>query len=155
MDIQEILPPSAVKTTDKATSKKKLLQDLGQNCAELYGLNADKVFQALQDRELLGPTAMGHGVAIPHARLPDLDEVRGFFMRLTKPIDFDAVDRQPVDLVFVLLAPENAGAAHLKALARVSRALRDPAVCAKLRAHDADASMMYYALLGSEASKAA
>ncbi|MGR3722709.1 PTS sugar transporter subunit IIA [Abyssibius alkaniclasticus] len=155
MELQEILSSSAVKTTDKATSKKKLLQDLGQHCADLYGLNADEVFQALQDRELLGPTAMGHGVAIPHARLPGLDAVRGFFMRLTKPIDFDAVDRQPVDLVFVLLAPENAGAAHLKALARVSRALRDPAVCAKLRAHDADESVMYYALLGSETSKAA
>ena len=155
MELQEILSSSAVKTTDKATSKKKLLQDLGQHCADLYGLNADEVFQALQDRELLGPTAMGHGVAIPHGRLAGLDAVRGFFMRLTKPIDFDAVDRQPVDLVFVLLAPENAGAAHLKALARVSRALRDPAVCAKLRAHDADESVMYYALLGSETSKAA
>lgn len=155
MDFQDFLTPAAIRTAEKATSKKKLLQDIGQYSADLFGLSAHDVFQALQDREVLGPTAMGHGVAIPHARLGSLDEVRGLFVRLARPIDFDAVDRQPVDLVFVLLAPENAGAAHLKALARVSRALRDPAVCAKLRASDADAAMIYDILTGNEASKAA
>lgn len=155
MDLQDILSPAAIRTSEKATSKKKLLQDLGQHCAELYGLNTEQVYQALQDRESLGPTAMGHGVAIPHARLAALTEVRGFFVRLAKPIDFDSVDRQPVDLVFVLLAPENAGAAHLKALARVSRALRDASICAKLRAQDADAALIYDILTGNEASKAA
>lgn len=155
MDLQDLLTPRAIHAAEKASSKKKLLQDVGQYCADLYGLPANEVFRALQERETLGPTAMGHGVAIPHARLAELTEVRGLFVRLAKPIDFDSVDRQPVDLVFVLLAPEKAGAAHLKALARVSRALRDPQICAKLRAADADSETIYSILTGSEASKAA
>lgn len=155
MNLQDILSPAAVKTGEKATSKKKLLQDLAQHCADLYDLDAQVVFTALQERESLGPTGMGNGVAIPHARLPGLTQVRGVFARLSKPVDFDAVDRQPVDLVFVLLAPENAGAEHLKALARVSRALRDPSICTKVRAMDADAPAIYDVLAGSERSKAA
>ena len=155
MNLVDLFPSERVFVNVDVSSRKELLGFLSERAGELGLVNGQLCSRAVAAREELGSTGLGHGVAIPHARLPGLDAVRGFFMRLTKPIDFDAVDRQPVDLVFVLLAPENAGAAHLKALARVSRALRDPAVCAKLRAHDADESVMYYALLGSETSKAA
>jgi PTS system nitrogen regulatory IIA component len=110
--------------------------------------------EALLERETLGPTGVGNGVALPHARVQGLDEVVGAFILLEKPIDFEAVDRQPVDLVFALFAPEDAGVEHLKALALVSRTLRDPGLCAKLRANP-DAGMIYTILTEFEAVKAA
>ncbi len=106
------------------------------------------------ERENLGPTGVGNGVALPHARLPELDRVRGVFVLLEKPVEFRAVDHQPVDLFFALFAPENAGVEHLKALASASRTLRDPSVCAKLRANP-DASTLYTILTESQRTQAA
>jgi PTS system nitrogen regulatory IIA component len=135
MQISSILVPSAVRVASSVTSKKRLFQDLGEIAAAAYGLSASVAFDGLQERESLGPTGVGHGVALPHARVPDLDRVIGVFVRLEKPVDFDAVDRLPVDLIFGLFAPLDSGVEHLKALATVSRTLRDAAVCAKLRAN--------------------
>ena len=136
MDIFDLLKSEAVKSVSTVSSKKMLLHALSDFAAQAHGLDAETTVRALQDREALGPTGVGHGVAIPHARIAGLEEVKAVFIRLEKPIDFSAVDRQPVDLFFCLLAPENAGVEHLKALALVSRTMRDASVCAKLRAND-------------------
>ncbi|MCV2882042.1 PTS sugar transporter subunit IIA [Actibacterium sp. XHP0104] len=136
MELSSILKPEAVKVFGTLTSKKRLFQDLGEIAASCYGLPASDVVDALQERESLGPTGVGQGVALPHARLEGLDHVVGAFLRLDKPMDFDSVDRQPVDLIFALFAPKDSGVDHLKALALVSRTLRDTTVCAKLRAND-------------------
>lgn len=122
--------------------------------ADLHGLDQLKVFEALQERELLGATGMGKGIAVPHARMPEVDRVLGFFIRLQDAVEFDSVDRQPVDLVFALLAPEDAGADHLKALARVSRTLRSDLVCRNLRSTD-DPAALFAILTEPQASQAA
>jgi PTS system nitrogen regulatory IIA component len=127
---------------------------LGHLAEASYHLEATAIIDALIDREGLGPTGVGHGIALPHARIADVDRVVGLFLRLEKPLNFDAVDRQPVDLVFALIAPENAGVDHLKALALVSRTLRDKAVCAKLRANS-NPSTLYTILTEQNASQAA
>ena len=119
-----------------------------------YGIRHNSVIDALQERESLGPTGVGHGVALPHARLPEVSEVTGAFVLLEKPVAFDAVDRQPVDLVFALLAPVEAGVAHLKALALVSRTLRDTALCAKLRSNR-DPATLFTILTEARAVQAA
>jgi PTS system nitrogen regulatory IIA component len=154
MELSEIIGVEAVRAPLKATSKKKLLQDLAEFAEQVYGLSAETVYKALLDREGLGPTGVGRGVAIPHARFEGVDHVVGLFVRLEKPVDFEAIDRQPVDLVFALLAPENAGAEHLKALARVSRTLRSESVCAKLRS-TFDPSAIYAILTEGKAEQAA
>jgi len=137
MELSKFLLPEAIIADAKAGSKKRVLQDAANRAAEVYGLPEAKLLSALQARELLGPTGMGNGVAIPHARLPEIEHVSGVFMRLETPVDFNAVDRKPVDLVFVLFAPECAVTDHLKSLARVSRTLRNPETCQKLRStHD-------------------
>lgn len=137
MQLSELLKPEAVKVISSVTSKKRLLHDLGDLAADRLAQSATAVVDALQERETLGPTGVGHGVALPHARLDGLNEVHGLFVRLDKPVDFEAVDRQPVDLIFTLLAPANAGVDHLKALALVSRTMRDASICGKLRSnHD-------------------
>lgn len=141
MDLSQILAPKAVKVVAQMTSKKRLLQELGEVAAQVYGLKPQDAVAALQERETLGPTGVGHGVALPHARVPGTDRVVGVFIRLDRPMDFDAVDRQPVDLIFALFAPEGSGVDHLKALALVSRTLRDPNVCTKLRANTDPASL--------------
>ena len=154
MDITKLLEPQAVKVVGKITSKKRLFQDLGDIAAAAYGLSANDTVDALQERESLGPTGVGHGVALPHARLEGLDRIVGAFVRLEKAMDFDAVDRQPVDLVFALFAPAESGVDHLKALALVSRTMRDPDICAKLRAN-ADAATLHAILAAGPAVKAA
>lgn len=154
MELSELIAPEAIQGNLKAASKKRLLQDMGALAAGLHGLPEATVFSALQDREKLGPTGMGKGVAIPHARLPGLNRVVGYFARLARPVDYDAVDGQPVDLVFMLLAPEESGAEHLKALARVSRVLRDATTCGKLRSTD-DPSALFAILTEPAASPAA
>ena len=136
MRIADILSPAAVRSQAQVSSKKRLFHDLAEMAAQAYGVNAAQTLDALQERESLGATGVGHGVALPHARIAGLDKVAGLFLRLDKPMDFDAVDRQPVDLVFTLLAPDNPGVEHLKALALVSRTLRDADLRAKLRAND-------------------
>ncbi len=132
------------------SSKKQALQELASHAAEITGLHERTIFDVLLARERLGSTGVGNGIAIPHGKLADLDKPYGLFARLAEPIDFDAVDDQPVDLVFLLLAPESAGADHLKALARVSRLLRDKATCEKLRTSNGPTSL--YALLTEPAA---
>lgn len=138
MDLTTILDPEAVKVVAAVSSKKRLFQDIGDLAQTSYGLDAERAVEALMERESLGPTGVGHGVALPHCRVADLDAIHGVFLLLEKPIDFGAIDRQPVDIAFALFAPEEAGVDHLKALALVSRTLRDQTLCSKLRAnHDA------------------
>ena len=145
MEISDLLTPDAVIAKMHATSKKQALQELAKRAADLVGEHERVVFDVLLERERLGTTGVGNGIAIPHGKLPDIKELFGLFARLDDPVDFDAIDEQPVDLVFLLLAPEGAGADHLKALARVSRLLRDKSVCEKLRG--ADQTDAIYALL--------
>ncbi len=154
MVLSEILVPQAVKVLPKASSKKRLFCDLAEIARGVHGLDYDSAFAALQERETLGTTGVGDGVALPHARLKGLEQVHGVFVRLEAPLDFDATDRRPVDVVFALFAPEGAGVAHLKALALVSRTLRNAGLCAKLRAN-ADPALLYTVLTDTQASEAA
>ena len=141
MQISDILSPAAVRTMSQITSKKRLFQEIAEQARSIYGVDAAQTLDALQERETLGPTGVGHGVALPHARLHGLNGVAGIFVKLDKPLDFDAVDRQPVDLVFALFAPKDSGVDHLKALALVSRTLRDTDLRAKLRANSDPAAL--------------
>ncbi|RMH51929.1 MAG: PTS IIA-like nitrogen-regulatory protein PtsN [Alphaproteobacteria bacterium] len=154
MELSDLLSPEAVQGNLRSASKKRVLLDLAALAAEAYGLAEADVFSAVQDREHLGPTGMGRGIAIPHARLDGLSRVVGCFARLARPVDYESVDGQPVDLVFLLLAPRDSGAEHLKALARVSRLLRDPTVCEKLRSTE-DPQALYAILTEPAASQAA
>ena len=154
MNLQKILRPEAVKLLGSVTSKKRLMRDLADIAEATYGPSGRVCLDALQDRESIGPTGVGNGVALPHARIDTLNEVVGVFLKLQRPLPFEAVDKQPVDLVFALFAPGDAGPKHLKALALVSRALRSEKVRAKLRAND-DPAILYSILIDSEQSKAA
>jgi PTS system nitrogen regulatory IIA component len=151
MELSNILKPEAVKVLSAVSSKKRLFQDIGELSETVYALPSARTVEALMEREGLGPTGVGHGVALPHARLAELETVCGIFVLLEKPIDFGAVDRQPVDLAFALFAPEEAGVDHLKALALVSRTLRDGDLCAKLRANN-DPATLYALLTGPRSS---
>ncbi|MEX0351175.1 MAG: PTS sugar transporter subunit IIA [Paracoccaceae bacterium] len=135
MELSSILRPEAVRVFSTASSKKRLFQEIADLASSTLGQDPETTVEALLERESLGPTGVGHGVALPHARLTTLEKVSGVFIRLEKPIDFGAVDRQPVDIAFALFAPEDAGVDHLKALALVSRTLRDQSICNKLRAN--------------------
>jgi PTS system nitrogen regulatory IIA component len=145
MKISDLLQPAAVLAALKVNGKKQLLQELAARAAGIVRQPERKIFETLMEREKLGTTGVGQGIAIPHGRLGDLKDIVGVFARLEQPIDYDAVDNQPVDLVFMLLAPEGAGADHLKALARVSRLLRNQAATEKLRA--AKSAEAIYAIL--------
>src|SRR5262249_46173028 len=140
MPLADLVAPNAVIAALKVNGKKQLLQELAAKAAELTGQNERTIFEILHQREKLGSTGVGNGGAIPHGKLPKLNKLFGLFARLARPVDFEALDGQPVDLVFLLLAPEGAGADHLKALARVARLLRDGDVVRKLRdSRDAEA----------------
>jgi PTS system nitrogen regulatory IIA component len=154
MRLGDIIKPDAVKVLGATSSKKRLFQDLGDLALSAYAIASQPTVEALMDRELLGPTGVGHGVALPHARVEAASRICGIFIRLEKPLDFDAVDRQPVDLVFALVVPQAAGVEHLKALALVSRTLRDVNLRAKLRANS-DALTLYTILTEGFASQAA
>ncbi|WP_425051127.1 PTS sugar transporter subunit IIA [Psychromarinibacter sp. S121] len=154
MELSSILQPEAVRVLNSLTSKKRLFHELGEIAAAVYHLPQSDTVESLMERESLGPTGVGHGIALPHARLEGLEQVRGVFLRIEKPLDFDSVDRQPVDLVFALLAPSASGVDHLRALALVSRTLRDPDICAKLRAND-DAATLHAVLTELPTSEAA
>lgn len=154
MRVEDILEQKAVKVIAGCTSKKRLFHDIGTLAEASYGLKSGDVIDALIEREGLGPTGVGHGIALPHARLEGLESVVGLFLRLEKPLNFDSVDRQPVDLVFTLLAPEEAGVEHLKALALVSRTMRDDDFCKKLRANH-DASTLFALLTEETTTQAA
>ncbi|MCZ6863807.1 MAG: PTS IIA-like nitrogen regulatory protein PtsN [Alphaproteobacteria bacterium] len=154
MEIVDLIGTEAVVPSLKATSKKQALQELAKHSAGLTGLAERAIFDVLLERERLGTTGIGNGVAIPHGKLADIKKLHGLFARIEAPIDFDAIDEQPVDLIFLLLAPEGAGADHLKALARVSRLLRDREVCDKVRGTDS-AEAIYALLTNAAASQAA
>jgi PTS system nitrogen regulatory IIA component len=145
MPVNDLVTPDAVIPALKVVGKKQALQELAGKAAELTGQNERAVLEVLMQREKLGSTAVGNGIAIPHGKLPKLGKLFGLFARLGRPIDFEALDNQPVDLVFLLLAPEGAGADHLKALARVARLLREPTVAKKLRESE-DAEALYAVL---------
>ncbi|MGY6633559.1 MAG: PTS sugar transporter subunit IIA [Alkalilacustris sp.] len=154
MQISSLVSPAAIRVLSHVTSKKRLFQDLADLVAGLHGVDAARANEALQERESLGPTGVGHGIALPHARISGLDRVCGVFFRLERPLDFGAVDRQPVDLIFALFAPREAGVEHLKALALVSRTMRDTGRCTKLRANS-DPVTLHAILTEGESSKAA
>ena len=154
MDLHKISHADAVRNSHSVSSKKRLFQDLAAIAFQNYGIDPEGAVEALLEREILGPTGVGRGVALPHARIESLDQIVGCFIKLDRPIDFDAVDRQPVDLVFALFAPLESGVEHLKALALVSRTLRDPEVCMKLRNND-DAGTLLAILQEGPSSAAA
>jgi PTS system nitrogen regulatory IIA component len=154
MEFSSLITPESIIPNLRSGSKKQALQDIAKRAADLTGLHERQIFDVLLERERLGTTGVGSGIAIPHGKLANLDRIVGVFARLERPIDFDAIDEQPVDLIFLLLAPEGAGADHLKALAQVSRLLRDASICAKLRAIDT-ADALYALLVESTASRAA
>ncbi|MCP8938831.1 PTS IIA-like nitrogen regulatory protein PtsN [Alsobacter sp. SYSU M60028] len=154
MPLTDFLTPEAVVPSLRASSKKQALQEMAAKAAELSGLPEREIFETLLQRERLGSTGIGQGIAIPHGKLARVEKLFGVFGRLDRPIDFEALDGEPVDLVFVLIAPESAGADHLKALARVARALRDQTVTQKLRAAR-DAAALYSVLTQAPGSQAA
>lgn len=153
MNIEDLLSADCIIADFKASSKKQAIQSLARHMARKLDIDDRLVFEKLLEREKLGSTGVGKGVAIPHARIEGLNKITGLFARLASPTDFDSVDEHPVDLIFMLLAPADAGADHLQALAAVSRLLRDETVCRKLRVtKDANA---LYAMLSSPSSVAA
>ncbi len=154
MDLGDLLKPEGVFASLRVKNKKQALRELANRAARITGLDERQIFDMLLQRERLGSTGVGRGIAIPHARMSGLDRIATVFVQLDEPIDFEASDGEPVDLMFGLLAPEQAGADHLKALARISRVLRDPQSLEKLRsARDRDA--LYAVLTEPLASHAA
>ena len=149
----DLVSPNAIIPAMKVNGKKQALQEIAAKAASLTGQNEKAILEILLQREKLGSTGVGNGVAIPHGKLPKLGKVFGLFARLERPVDFEALDGQPVDLIFLLLAPEGAGADHLKALARVARLLRDPEVARKLRASNGAEAI--YAVLAMPSATAA
>lgn len=154
LTMQELISPKSVDAALASTTKKDVLQSLALSAASLLNMDKFSVFDVLWERERLGTTGIGQSIAIPHGRVPGLERVFGFFARLKEPVNFEAIDDKPVDLVFLLLSPEGAGADHLQALASVSRLLRDPKLCEKLR-HAKDEAAIYKLLTQTEAVQAA
>lgn len=150
MEIADLVTPASVIANLRASNKRQALQELAKHAAALTGRHERAIFEVLLERERLNTTGIGNGTALPHGRLPDLPRLYGLFARLEKPIDFEAIDNQPVDLIFMLITPATAGADHLKALARISRLLRDKSMCDKLRGTDRSDAL--YALLSDRAA---
>ncbi|WP_313591838.1 PTS IIA-like nitrogen regulatory protein PtsN [Agrobacterium cavarae] len=153
MALADLLHQDAIIPALKVNSKKQLLQELAAKASRITGVSERDVFDVILQRERLGSTGVGHGIAIPHGKLSSISSITGVFARLETPVDFEALDDQPVDLVFLLLAPEGAGADHLKALSRIARVLRDPELVAKLRATDSHTAI--YTFLNQEQVNAA
>ena len=153
MALADLLQQDAIIPALKVNSKKQLLQELAAKASRITGVPERDVFDVILQRERLGSTGVGHGIAIPHGKLTSITTITGVFARLDTPVDFEALDDQPVDLVFLLLAPEGAGADHLKALSRIARILRDPELVAKLRATESDTAI--YTFLNQEQANAA
>ena len=155
MKMNDILSKEAIKTKIKVANKKQLLQEIANVASEHIGVPNMSIAKSLQQREILGPTGIGNGVAIPHVKIRGLTKIYGFFSSLERPIDFEAADKQPVDLIFTLLAPENnKGTEHLKALAMVSRVFNDKNIRAKLRSSE-NTDSLFAILTINEDSKAA
>jgi len=154
VEIADLLPgPDAVLASVKASGKKALLAELASRAAGIFKIDERRLFDRLLERERLGSTGIGGGIAIQHGRMSGLTCPHGLFARVAAPVDFDAIDERPVDIVFLLVAPEGAGADHLKALARVARLLRDPEVARKLRASNGAEAL--YAVLAMPSASAA
>ncbi|WP_188607284.1 PTS IIA-like nitrogen regulatory protein PtsN [Chelatococcus reniformis] len=151
MSLTDLLTPEAVIPALRVNGKKQALQELAAQAAKLTGLDEREIFETLLQRERLGSTGIGDGIAIPHGKPEKLDRLVGLFARLERPIDFEALDGQPVDIIFLLLAPETAGADHLKALARVARVLRETSMLEKIRA-TRDPAALYALLTGPAAA---
>lgn len=154
MDLSDLIEVSAIMPAVKANSKKQLLQLMAEKAAAVVGLTEREVFDTILQRERLGSTGVGNGIAIPHGKLAGVNKISGVFARLESPVDFEALDDQPVDLVFLLIAPEGAGADHLKALSRIARVLRDGETVQKIRG-SSDAAAIYTFLAQTPASHAA
>lgn len=154
MDLSDLIEVPAVLPALKANSKKQVLQLLAEKASAITGLSEREIFDTILQRERLGSTGVGNGIAIPHGKLPGVDAITGVFARLETPVDFEALDDQPVDLVFLLIAPEGAGADHLKALSRIARVLRDGDTVAKIRGTK-DATAIHTFLASTPASHAA
>jgi nitrogen PTS system EIIA component len=154
MEITDLITPESVIANFRVSGKKQALQELAKKAATITGQPERQIYDVLAERERLGTTGVGNGIAIPHGKLAGIERMTGVFARLEKPIDFEAIDDQPGDLIFLLLAPEGAGTEHLKALARVSRLLRDRAVCGKLRGTEST-DALYALLTEDQASNAA
>ncbi|MCO6406053.1 MAG: PTS IIA-like nitrogen regulatory protein PtsN [Aurantimonas endophytica] len=154
MDFEMLIEPAAILPGLRANSKKQVLQELAEKAAELTGRPEREIFETILQREKLGSTGVGNGIAIPHGKLEGLDHIVGVFARLSRPVEFDALDDQPVDLVFLLLAPEGSGADHLKALSKVARLLRNPETVGQIRA-SRDAGAIYALMTSASAKNAA
>jgi nitrogen PTS system EIIA component len=154
MEIADLISPRSVVAQLRAANKKQVLQELAKRASVMTGIHERTIYDVLVERERLGTTGIGMGIGIPHGRIPGLTKLYGLFVRLDRPVPFEAIDEQPVDLVFLLLAPETAGADHLKALALVSRLLRDRAICEKLRGTD-NADALYVLLTDRTATHVA
>ncbi len=154
MPLNDLVEANAIMPALRVTTKKQALQEISVKAAEISGMSARDIFDALLQRERLGSTGVGGGIAIPHGKMAKTDRIFGVFARLERAIDFDALDGDPVDLIFLLIAPEGAGADHLKALSRIARALRDPGLTSRLRA-TRDASSLHLLLTQAPASYAA
>ena len=154
MLISEIINQNRVSYFNSISSKKRLFQEISNVLALECGLSIETIFNALKDREQLGPTGMGNGIAIPHAKVDGITKILGMFTRLEKPVEFESIDRKKVDLIFTILAPPNSGVDHLKALAKVSRLLRDQNICSKLRSTE-DISALFSILIQDWDTKAA
>ncbi|HEY8578724.1 MAG TPA: PTS IIA-like nitrogen regulatory protein PtsN [Beijerinckiaceae bacterium] len=154
MALNDLIDANAILPSLRVSTKKQALQEISERAAEVSGLPAREIFDALLQRERLGSTGVGSGIAIPHGKLPRAQRIFGIFARLERPIDYEALDGEPVDLIFLLIAPESSGADHLKALSRIARALRNPALTGRLRA-TRDASGLYLLLTQESAPNAA
>jgi PTS system nitrogen regulatory IIA component len=154
MDLSDLIEVSAIMPALKANSKKQALQLLSEKAARITGLPEREIFDTVLRREKLGSTGVGNGIAIPHGKIPGVRRITGVFARMEQPVDFDSLDDQPVDLIFLLLAPEGAGADHLKALSRIARVLRDGDTVAKIRG-TSDAAAILTFLSQTPASHAA
>ncbi|MEE9314658.1 MAG: PTS IIA-like nitrogen regulatory protein PtsN [Rhizobiaceae bacterium] len=154
MELNDIISPDSILANLKPNSKKQLLQELAEAGAAQLGVDVQAVFETLLEREHLGSTGVGNGVAIPHGKIAGIDRIVGVFAQLAKPVEFDSMDEQPVDIAFMLLAPEGSGADHLKALSRIARVLRNQATLASIR-HASDPDAIYSLLTAQESASAA
>ncbi|NDW04489.1 PTS IIA-like nitrogen regulatory protein PtsN [Jiella pacifica] len=154
MDVNTLIDPGAIMPDLRANSKKQVLQELAGKAAEITGISEREIFETILGREKLGSTGVGNGIAIPHGKLGELDRIVGLFARLSRPVDFDALDDQPVDIVFLLLAPQGSGADHLKALSKVARLLRNRDIVDEIRA-TRDGSAIYALMTSAMAQNAA
>ncbi|MCE7028379.1 PTS IIA-like nitrogen regulatory protein PtsN [Jiella avicenniae] len=154
MDVNTLIDPGAIMPDLRANSKKQVLQELAGKAAEITGISEREIFETILGREKLGSTGVGNGIAIPHGKLADLDRIVGLFARLSRPVDFDALDDQQVDIVFLLLAPQGSGADHLKALSKVARLLRNREIVDEIRA-TRDGNTIYALMTSAMAQNAA